>query len=100
MTLTKADDMFLLKYIHYYIRRKGYAPNRREMMDELALSSTSPVNARVQRIIALGWLASEPNIARGIKVTHKGRDAIRKWDDDINNRVSEWRKEHQNEERV
>ena len=92
--LTEADDIALLRYIHSHIRTWGFATSRRQIARNLGLRSTSPVHARMTRLIDMGWITSKKRTARGLNVTRTGITAMRKWDEKIDQSISEWRAQH------
>ena len=66
----------LVRIIHEYCTKHGYPPSKQELATLLSLQSTNGVSDMLRAAQKKGLLDLTPNIARGITLTHTGRQAI------------------------
>ena len=59
------------RYIEECIAKNGFSPSYREIMVAMGLTSTSPVAAHVNALIALGYLEKQDNAARSLRVVDR-----------------------------
>jgi repressor LexA len=83
--VTEADHIALLKFIKGYTKTYGYPPTIREMIEPLGLASTCPTRLRLEKLEEFDWIQRAPGVARGIRITNKGRQAVKQHDQKIRN---------------
>lgn len=65
-----------LRAIFELTQARGYAPTVRDLCRHFGLKSTSPMQARVNALISLGYLLREPGMARSLRVTASGMQQL------------------------
>lgn len=63
----------ILKYLRMYLSCMEYPPTRRQIAIATRIPSTSLVNRYLGQLATLGYIALDRNVARGIRLTDKGR---------------------------
>lgn len=75
------NQLNLLQAIEVLHTAKGYPPTVRELCAFMSYGSTNAVQERLDRCIKLGLLSREPRLARSLKITAAGRDALKDVDE-------------------
>jgi len=71
-----ATRLRVLAAIVTHVKRKGYPPTVRDLMDVTRLKSPSTVHYHLGRLVDDGLIAVEPDKPRTIRVTDEGRKAL------------------------
>lgn len=85
--VTEADHIALLKFIKGFVMTYGFPPSVREMIEPLGLASTCPTRLRLEKLEGFGWIQRTPDVARGIRITRKGHQALKEHDQKIRNSI-------------
>jgi len=70
MSLTKRQKE-ILDYVNDFIEEHGYAPSYREIGKHFGLSSTATICEHIQALGEKGYLKTDPNEARSIKIVEE-----------------------------
>ena len=71
----------LLEFINRHITDVGWPPTVREIQTEFSMSSTSVSVYWINKSVNAGLIERDPGVARGLRITQKGRDAlVTEWD--------------------
>lgn len=66
----------ILRYIDAYRRTRGWSPSYKEIMAEVGISSLSHMSYHLTGLERRGLLFREPNQARAMRLTKRGRALI------------------------
>jgi len=66
----------VLTFVAEYHHMQQCPPTMREIGEHLAIRSTNGVNDHVNALIRKGYLEKRSDVARGIKLTDKGREYL------------------------
>jgi len=72
--LTKAQQE-LYDWLVDYIQTQGYAPSIRQMMRAMDLKSPAPIQSRLERLRAKGYIDWQEGKARTIRILHPARES-------------------------
>lgn len=89
--LSTVDHLAMVNHIAKHAKVHGYAPSIRELAEWLRGKSHSAVQWRLRILIEKGYLTRTPGVSRGIRVTKKGKIAVRKYREEVDRLTEEWR---------
>ncbi len=72
----KKHPQKILNFIGKHMQETGYPPTVREIGDEVGISSTSHVSYYLTKLEGGSYIARDPGISRGLRLTEKGQSAL------------------------
>lgn len=79
MNLPTKKQYELLDFIDNFIKKKGYSPSYREMMNGLGYTSSATVALHVKNLLGKGYLSYRERAARSLEVVHKSQNEDNQW---------------------
>lgn len=70
-----------LRFLFWFQRRHGYMPSRRDICTAFGMSSTNGAACRLAGVERKGCIQIEKTLARAIRITEKGMQALGRLDD-------------------
>jgi len=72
----KAQPQKILNFIGKHMHEAGYPPTVREIGDGVGISSTSHVSYYLDKLENQDFIARDPGVSRGLRLTEKGQSAL------------------------